>query len=1342
MADQPIAPTTIRVVEVKHTLTDPTNANEEELRIIFASILQLVDPVGDSSSLNLASFLDLARILQSVLATFLTIHDSNIESVRIREILLNPAIRPMLLANGDVRTRPATRIRAINADGSDAAVAAEEHISINGFAVDPQGAGDLIWLNIGCGAPLDFDVAAISGAFSTPLATCRGDARPPEYIIEDPAPVSVPPGFKYVSIHAISALMRQTSAAINYYLSGAATAVIAARIMSAVKGADGASPTLIAAFGMSANLLSTVISKESIPIITWRHDVDIIGRLRYLVDRLAKTEPIVASDPGTWLYDLSPLNDLFRVGALSIYLYALTEGRESMHLDIFLERASIRFMKEQQLREIFHQAVMSSARARMYVMIIEDKFGAARVHTVITALQSVGRGSRVRNAPGGTLATPSDSVQINDPDAVLMMLTKKEQAVVGVEYDNRQKEWEASVANKCPHIPIVYRLRTASSIDVALKSLKALEKYLAPQSAATVLAWIMCRSCGFRALCPHVRDRITMEAKRMSYDEIRTQLMKYAVQVQSNEGESYTYYCQICSEKLAEIIEEDRTAEALGRFGDLDSGLRTHIWTIALTAAKYIRFPTPVYEKHFANTTTSIVFPFVMAAEAAVIKKGRRRKIIEDTDEDTIDPRTKLYAIIFVYAYVLGLTQSSDIGFAGVPLKAKPSIYAEKMLQLIAEIYRTLIIQIEDISTEYIKTRFTEAYKIIRTDGSVSAITTTNPEEELVMQTVTIDPVYRYASTMARIAGELPINRASGPAAARREFETILGNTLTNIIKIARESARNPTLAPLYLRRTGIEVPSGGTLDFLVKDPRVNLYTNLYEPKHVDTNAVKTFLTFSDNTIGTDGIKYWFGAGTHVDILALAERGAIYEGYRMFAKYTKAIVNQDAFDAYLEELAAYRKCENNLRIAKALLSIKPYYDFGFAKSQQYIPVQVPITILYDESGRRHDWSAKVTYYYRTNGRNELEIKGGPKGIHTARNDGTLLPEMTLVDIACPICGIRMSQVGDINPEKVEQSIRATSELETFFVFYESRCPLGGFHNWVAGKCQECGLNSAILKEIAAGQTDNARAYYDKYVAKFQTARHAVRSDSTIIEPSVIPTPNLIDATSWKPNFTLVVKAAELIGVNTVIIEAIGNMEGREYAEIIEGHGIPAPPTAMSDPRIYTVDAEVRLMLSDYNMVRNALRFSKMPAAVAELLTTAGVPPHEYSLLSTVMLDVSENYHAMYAAMQVTRTPAEVIVFAIQSICRIALAIAATSAPAAPWAGKLGTAFAKKELELILRGQKLFSKPSTFNWAIFETDEDPEVDDQVGDVGEDITEPVADPFSGADYDTSENNPNNE
>jgi len=1457
----PNEPTMIRVIEVRRTLVDPMTAPPEELALLYSTLMRL--PAFEGETHLAASFLNLTRAVQGPLAPFLAeAGPGSIDAVVVRDLLANPAMRPIVMARGakataensetgTVLTRAGAWTRAIDSRGRTTAVAAEEPIAVSGFAINPREAGAVVILATGreaLGLVACGEGGACSAAAAAALyAAAHPGAAPPEFIAQprsDSRNLYADlrrRGFEVADAAAadVAALRRQAHAAVDFYLGGAAAAVAAGRIAAAVRGLPGAPPELLATLGPQSGILaatSAAITRRApaaAPVAAWR-DAESDARLRFLVGRLARSVLIAAANPATWIYDLNPLNDLYRVGALGIYLFALTEGRESVRLESFFERLATRHLKEARLGEVARLAAIASSRARAFMMIIEDKFGGKRARDVLDGLRTA-VGSRARGAPGGSLALPGDSVQVDDPAAVSALLTKHELEVVKTEYDNRIAEWEAAAGNKCPHVRIVRRMRSAANVKDALTALHELEPYLrrggGDQASAIAVArggagpelaarpgsdtprrpgdaprrpddaprrpgpapatdWLMCRSCGFRALCPHVAERVALEARRASYDEVRTAVQKYAVRVGSQD--TYTYYCRICSERLAEVIEEDRAAEELGQFGDLDAGLRTKIWVAALNAVRRVRFPTPTDERQFANTAARAIYPLLLRAEAAVAKNGRRRRAPRaGADEDDLDPRTQLYIIIFVYAYILDLIRTShelgrselSIGLEGVKPGAKASAYADAMFRIITEDHRVIVAQIEDITADFLKARFTEAYRLVRGDATI-VVRTVTPEEELAVQTTTVDPVYQYAGVVARVAGALPIAAPADPAAARREFETIVGQGLDAIIRTARASAQVPALAPLFLRRSGVEVPPDGDLNFLMKDPRVNLYANLYEPATADRDALAAFQNaeLPGDNHGNRGIRFWIGAAERTKAKpkaavnpadpnpsALAERGAFFEAYRLFAQYTKSIFSREAYDAYLAELAEYRRHEEKLRGERALAAIKPYYDFEFSPRQQYSRVAVPITALYDEQGRRHDWRRKVAYLYR-DGAALVEIKGGVAGVKAAREEGTLTPAMTLVDLKCGDCGVLASAVADLDTVSAEKSMRAVSEIDSFFVFYEARCPVEGLHEWAGQACARCGLSAQDLKEAMGGSALKnvaARAYYDKYSARFAderraaaaaaaTATAATATSAATRSDAAIAADLLAEkrAAEWRPDYTVVVTAAELAGVTPATIEAIGNCEGREYADIVEGRRIPDLPAVVSDPRIYTADAEVRLFLADYNTLRGAARVTTAAAAAtaaavaaAETLAAAEVPLHEYGLISRVLPDISESYYAVYAAIRRSRPPADAYTFSIQSLCRMAIAATHITSAAAPWAARLGATFAKKELATILRSQKLFSKPGTFNWSIFEAEED--LPEQAGDVGEDIViaeseEAPEDPFSGEnmDYDTSEANPNNE
>ena len=1433
---------TIRVIEVRRNLVDPTTAGQEELALILTAARDI--PALADSQQALLAFLDIARDVQGNNAPLLDRNNTRdvIDPILVRDLLANPAVRPIFTTRGVaanaesvrtepvIHTRPAARTRAVDLRGQDSALATEEPVNIVGFAVDPLASG----LAIIRERPfLGRDVYATSGSYTTVTMAAAGDVHPPtaRFPDEPPRPGSLEAilqarRFKPVMLSKqLSAvpteLLRQSRAAIDFYYSGAATAIVFAGIAAAVRGAPGAPPALLAALGPVINVLgqqrepsTREPSTRATATATWRDPVS-TSKLRYLIDRLAYAAPIAAADPGTWSYDLSPLSDLYRVGALGMYLFALTEGRESARLDDFFEQILIRHVKTTKLRDIERMIVVASARARMYITIIQDKFGFPRARAVLDALRTV-QGARSRGAPGGSMALPSDRVQVDDPDAVIALLSKREREIVLTEYDNRQKEWVAASDNKCPHVAIARRLRGATSAADASKHLRELTKYFVvnestkrgntnanaganADASTNAVSWLMCRSCGFRALCPHVRDRIQLEARRASFDEMRTRLAKYAVRISNRDSDdSHSYYCSICSERVADVVDADNSSETLGRFGDLDAGLRTKIWAIALGAARHIRFPAPTDERQFASTTAAVVYPLLMAAEAAVIKRGRRRKQSRepaatgaDYDDEELDARTMLYIILFVYAHILNIIQTSstaraqEIGFVGVKRGARMSSYAEAMLRLIADTHRGIIAQIEDVSAEYLAARFTEAFRIVRGDDS-GARGVAKPEEELAIQTTTVDPIYRYAATVARVSGDLPIDRPVGPAAARREFETVLGDSLPDIIKNARVSAREPDLAPLYIRRTGAEVPPGGAFEYLLKDPRVNLYAKLYEPKPnvAGVAAEKAFKAIAAAaSVPVTGIRYWVGAGVRRkqpkrdrpgrraaraldtrpdDDLAAAQRGSFFESYRLFVRYTRDMVNHEAFVEYQRDLAVVRRSEDGIRVARALSAVKPYYDFGWKRSQQYEPVHVPITAVYDENGARHDWSKLVTYVFKGDDGKELLVHGGPKAVAAARAAGDI-ESRQVVDLECPVCGVRASQINTLDPEVTEANVRAVSELDSFFVFYESRCPEGELHEWAPSadttRCRKCELGVNVMHIVTSGNAAKdaeARTYHAKYAKQFVKDRHEIRSippsTATSVRPKEISTDAAAFAAAWVPDYTSVVRAAELAGVTPATIESIGATEGREYESIVDGQGVPDPPTSPSDPRLFTSDAEVRLFLADYGVLRYAQRFSKLPLVVSELLAAANVPKHEWGLLPKYLPDVGIGYRAQFAAMAAGRSPAITYTFAIHSLCRMVLEVAAvTDGP--DWVNRLAVMFAKQELITILHNHKLFSKPGAFNWSVFDDAEGGDVEDQVGDVGEDVLEELLenegeeapeDPFSGEnmDYDTGEGNPNNE
>lgn len=336
--------------------------------------------------------------------------------------------------------------------------------------------------------------------------------------------------------------------------------------------------------------------------------------------------------------------------------------------------------------------------------------------------------------------------------------------------------------------------------------------------------------------------------------------MKYSIQYsEARHGDdvqtTYSYFCRICSERLAEFVEEDRTAEILGAVGSLDDYTRKIIWVEAVNAAENVRFPMPVDPRQFAGTAVDVCHPLLLQAEGALLKRGRRAATrprgapaptADDPfgDEETVDPRTHLYIALFVYAYVLNLIRTSHesaagasrrLGFENVRPGAAMSAYAQAILTAVLKKYAGVISQIEDITPDFIAERFREAYRLVVGAEGGQELVAADEAGIIVNEIVTLGPTYHYIAIAARVFGVLPVARPTEPATARREFETVLGRTLPAILEDRATDSKSELVQKLLgvrptnrgSRRVAVEYPRGSDPLYVYSAPEVNFLRDM-----------------------------------------------------------------------------------------------------------------------------------------------------------------------------------------------------------------------------------------------------------------------------------------------------------------------------------------------------------------------------------------------------------------------------------------------------------------------------------------------------------------------------------
>ncbi|MDE2095940.1 MAG: hypothetical protein KGL39_01685 [Patescibacteria group bacterium] len=1064
-----------------------------------------------------------------------------------RELVRFPAVVPIIEAGDEegARIRPATRTLAIRPGGQPAAIAAEETVHLSGFATAPRRVAELPALVFVEPLRTGAQAAFWTGAYApVALSAAMAGIGPP---------VQFPP-----TADSVTTLFRWAIARTEFVLGpGVATGLVRfiARKPRPPQPIDASAVT-------GANPAAA----------TPRRSQEEQAQLEFLLGRV-RAAAMRPAPPAA--YDSSLLLGLSELDAFDTYLSVLTEGRESPAVAEFVARTEVAHAKARQLEALNRRAQEARVRARHYLAIIEDKLGGSR----FTAVQRAAR---------------------DDPAVVLQLLTPKEREIVKTTYENRMQEWKAQIGNTCPHVRVAARLRRARTLEDAADALDHLMRFAAPTTEKKASKWLMCRSCGFRLLCPHVKAKITLERAQAPYDAMLRGLMPFATKTKLGD-EEYAYFCRICDEKLGEAIDaEGSAADAAverGRFGDIDAAVRTAIWAEAVRAADAVKFAMPVDPKAFAALAVSAVYPPLVAAEEKLITT-RQRKGFDPDDEDELDPRARLYVTLYVYAFVLTLIESTpSTTFDGIKAGAKPSVYAEAMLRHILATKAGVLSQIPDITPDFIVSRFKEAFRAVRGTGGSMRIKAVSAEEEVGNQLVNLDPIYFYAWRAARLAGALPIVAKDTPEAARRTFETLMGASLPQLIKRSRDNAKDAELAPYFSNKLWLAVPKNTTLELLYRNPRINLYRDMFAwPRRgAPTLAHETYALF------------------RMMVAEVSDAGTL-------AEFRKA---QDALNQRERALAAERAAD----------AIPALRVFAFTWPATYGPVAASLGWLYDEQGRAHVWNTPVI---------------GPRGL--------------LIDEKCSVCGILRSaaRAGELNEERVRVALTAATRADAFFEFFESRCPAGGLHSWSdAQQCVKCSARVAMWRNRGAA---DAAEYISKYQHKFEEERAEVFAP--LPPRAATAAPPIDDtlrewAATWKYDYGVVLRTSELLpNVTPAMIEAIGAYEGRSFEDVRDGKDVP-PTNAVHGA---AADSCARGIAAAYNQLRTVARAVRPPARTLAILERAGVQRHENVDLAKLP-DIIPDYLKKRDALRLaTRDPQALHRFAVEAVGRALLAAAALPQP--------------------------------------------------------------------------------
>ena len=1013
-----------------------------------------------------------------------------------------------------------------------------------------------------------------------------------------------------------------------------------------------------------SNILNLITEKE---YITWR-DEDTNNKLKYLIERLINIGlPINITK---WKFSLVPLYELIRLDSMQAYLYMILYGRDSSNLSEFITNKLTHYKRQDVLNLIDKKINIKKNISKIFLEIIKQKLGIEKLNEVynLAKKQSMKNKSLYSNIKTNSFS--NSDIEINDSEFILSILSDKEKKIVINEYDNFQSIIKSQMENKCNHLIVLKKLNLSNKLETTKKLLEELKQFFSEDVKTD--EFIKCNNCNYNLICPHLYDKFNMEVLNLSLEKQLDKLSTYILKIQNNTN---SYFCKICSGLIVENYENEKDVEIRNKYGNFNIELRTTIWSISIKILKNFKFSSLINEKQFASSIVDFIYPLIVDVEQTINSNRKRKKSVALYESDNIDSRLYIYIVIYLYSYMIKLIQSSQnnkslsINLGDIKPNSKLIVYVERILKQIIIDYAIILSKIEDINLEFLKELIIDAYNILN-KGYVTEVTNSKPEEELIIQ-INLDPTLNYSTIIAKIVGDLKNNIHLSSETALYEFQYIIGFTIDDFIKNNQENIKNPEILKILMSKGDI---------YSHKNPLINIYKFLYEP--------------SDKKIGKDILNIMNDLNSHLDS-DLLSYAMLFTSYRLFAKNIKSVNNNAKLEEHLNEVKKFKELENILLKRDELILERVHF---MTETSQFKNVETKITEVFDENGIKHIWNKKSTFYYQIEDK-VIEIKGEQLTEYKLKNKH----KMILLDVSCINCKKKKSELYKLSLEKTKNSIDLKYKLNSLFIFFEIRCPLNDLHEWDNKICKKCKLKFELITDVNKITNKEAIDYYETYINVFDKEKKEIvyynfdKYKKQELQKFVFQT-----------NYSNIVDAAELVSVPIKLIESIGNMEGREYDDVISGKDSYQLPILNSDNRIFILDSKIRSLLSKYNTLKNVNKLIIIPLFIAEYLSD--INKTEYNKIFKLLPVIESDYLSSFSYFLEKLDPSDLFLFLQQKLCEIILTIYRLEDNSVSWFNNLVKNFAKKELLNIIENQKLTLKPGIFNWAIFEEGENNYEDD--------------------------------
>lgn len=829
----------------------------------------------------------------------------------------------------------------------------------------------------------------------------------------------------------------------------------------------------------------------------------------------------------------------------------------------------------------------------------------------------------------------------------LTKLDKKQLNVINLEYEKMQKTMNKKISIAGQENQKLWSNLRKSFLeikDVKLrKVLQEIEKQISNKQLNS-------KELIEGGVCPHVyhqgKTMLKDFSKPWMSENIRKELINNFSLPESTAG----YFCSICGEFLSEADNERVVRFVAGekvQNNITDDPIKSMIWKEAMyTISTYVRFNTMIPIKPLVGSITNGLRDIIAQHET---KLYRSRTNNADSIKDTLN----LYSSIYIYAVLcammitnpnkmmFGRDKSEDIN----KLKDRRDKQQDKTIKdkTFEDKQQDDNIQPPPLS-EFVDHETPEDLaKNIQDEDLKEPVLPTIKEQSMIG-----------AGEKRNKKSKIKTYVGGKTTKDIKLYERFILTTSLNLILVTKEpiikrlTYMNIDVVKQLFLKTAYPWAKQHARPIKVSDDTIHtidqkqniiymnpFYNYLYYAKRLaynsgsekrypsDINDVKSILGRTIDEISEDMKIYsnthipakWDFGDKYYDDYTYLSFLSVYK-YLSDELFLKNFVPRHAqVEKYYEDQKEMKKMEKLYLIELNKQKVRPMFQIEMlndltTKYSDFSPEKLDLAKFYCPNGQRHIIG---NYIYKTKNKEE-ELDPNILDKWVKNNDVENLAKYAdykLVNERCKLCKklIRTETSSDKTENTLQKKFGLLDDINAFYQYYTSRCPVNGLHDIIDHKCTKCKLDTK-------SDRTSADAYYNKYVdifKKIEREKLSITIDSLdqateenkhskeFVKKIVID-----QKVEYKYTLHKVAEWSQIAKKPYNVIVNIGLSENIKYIDILNANANPSKLDLSNDAYVsqsLKLKNYIRSTLRDYNMLMNHEQIAELPLYLKNILNT-------------------------------------------------------------------------------------------------------------------------------------------